>query len=83
MELIEDDISNEDEEYEKSLNDLNIITIFISAWCWQIISIIFLTASIIMFAMPRTLITSSFYVAMFLIFVFGQYQALKRRKEIQ
>ena len=56
---------------------------YIATWNWQILALLFLVSSFITFALPRTLITSSIYVAFFLIFICCQYMALKRKKELQ
>jgi len=56
---------------------------YISVWNWQITSILFLLSSFIMFALPRSLITSSFYVALFLIFIGCEYMSLKRKRELK
>ena len=61
---------------------MEIIMKYIATWCWQLLAIKFLIGAILLFAMPRTLITQSFYVAFFLIFIGCQYMALKRKKEL-
>jgi len=55
---------------------------YIAVWNWQILALNFLIASFICFALPRTLITSSSYVAFFLIFIGCQFMSLKRKKEM-
>ncbi len=59
------------------------LTNYIAVWCWQIIALMFLIASFIMFALPRTTATSAFYVSFFLIFVGCEYMSLKRKQELQ
>jgi len=61
----------------------NIILNYISAWNWQILSMLFLCCCLIMLALPRSLITSSFFVALFLIFIVCEYISLKRKQEVQ
>ena len=59
-----------------------IIMKYTAIWGWQIISLMFLIASLIFFALPRTLTTSSFYVAFFLIFAGCEFVTLKRKREL-
>ena len=60
----------------------DIIMKYIAIWGWQTISLMFLIASFIFLALPRTLTTSSFYVAFFLIFAGCEFVTLKRKKEL-
>jgi len=60
-----------------------IITKFCSCLFWQLTALLFLIGSFIMFALPRSLITSSFYVALFLIFIICEYMSLKRKRELK
>ncbi len=64
------------------MEEIKFITTYISAWLWQCIALMFLLTSFIMFALPRTLTTQSFYVGLFLIFVGCEYMMLKRKKEL-
>ena len=57
------------------------VTSYQAAWSWMILSIMFLISSMVMFALPRSLITSSFYVGFFLIFIICIFMAMKRRAE--
>jgi len=59
-----------------------IITKYVSVWGWQLMAMMFLCSSFIFFALPRTLITQSFYVAFFLIFIICEFKTLERKKEI-
>ena len=61
----------------------DIIIKYISAWNWQILSILFLLTSLIMFALPRTLSTQSFYIGLFLVFIGCEFMSLKRKKELK
>ena len=65
------------------MDDIKIITTYLGVWFWQTFAIMFLLTSFIMFALPRTLTTSSFYVSLFLIFVGCEYMSLKRKKELE
>jgi len=56
---------------------------YISVWMWQILSILFLLSSLIMFALPRTLSTQSFYIGLFLVFIGCEFMSLKRKKELK
>ena len=62
---------------------MNEIMQYVSIWGWQIMAIKFLIGSFISFALPRTLITQSVYVAFFLLFIACQFMSLKRKKELQ
>ena len=64
------------------MEDIEIMTKYIAAWGWQLLSMIFLSSSIILFSLPRTLITQTMYVAMFLVFVICLFMSLKRKKEL-
>jgi len=59
------------------------INLYISAWMWQIISIIFLTASLMLFAMPRNLRSATLYVACFLVFMGCQLITFRRKKLLE
>ena len=63
--------------------ETQIILNYIAIWAWQILAILFLLTSFIMFVLPRTTATQSFYVALFLIFVGCEYMSLRRKKELQ
>ena len=56
---------------------------YISTWMWHIIALMFLISDLIVFALPRTLITQSIYVALFLLFVASEFMALKRKRELE
>ena len=59
-----------------------LITKYIAVWGWQLMAIMFLCSSFILFALPRTLITQSFYVAFFLVFIACEFQSLKRQRDL-
>jgi len=63
-------------------NDIKLLTDYIAAWSYQIISIVLLVSSIIMIliGLPKM----SFIIAgtVFVVFIIIQYVAIKRRKEI-
>jgi len=54
---------------------------YISSWNWQIISWIFFSTSIILFAIPKTILTSVFSVVFFLLFIGCEYKSFKRRED--
>lgn len=57
--------------------------LYIAVWFWQLFAIIFLCFSMVFLALrPRTLMSSAFYVALFLIFIGCEIMVLKRRKEL-
>lgn len=62
--------------------ETELLTKYIAAWSWQIIAIIFLTASFIFFSLPRTLKTNALYIAFFLVFIGCEYMALRRKREV-
>jgi hypothetical protein len=59
-----------------------VLTKYIAAWNWHLTAMIFLVSSLILFSIPRTLISKSFYVAFFLIFIACEFMALKRKWEV-
>jgi len=63
--------------------DNHIITLYIAAWAWQIISFMFLINAIILIALPRTNFTIIVTTAFFILFAGTQYISHKRRKEVQ
>lgn len=65
------------------MEEIKILTNYIAAWGWQLLSIMFLLTSLTMFALPRTLTTQSFYLGLFLIFVGCQFTSIRRKREVQ
>lgn len=63
------------------MNDLKNYTMFLSAWGWQILSMMFLSFSFVFLAIPRTLMTQSFFVSFFLVFIICEFMSIKRRRE--
>lgn len=61
---------------------IGILTKYISAWGWQIISIIFLGVSLISFSIPRSISSGIFFVSSFLLFLICQYNSFIRRREL-
>ena len=64
------------------MQDTKLITTFITAWCWQILAMIFLCSSFIFIALPNTLTTNVFSVSFIVIFLSCEAMAIKRRKEL-
>ena len=62
---------------------IQIIILYMSAWFWQCLALMFLLTSLIMFALPRTLSTQSFYIGLFLVFIGCEFMSLKRKKELK
>jgi len=62
---------------------MNGLTQYTAIWGWQSMAINFLIGSLIVFSLPRTLITQSVYVSLFLLFIACQFMSLKRKKELQ
>ena len=62
--------------------ETKLITTFISAWAWQILAMLFLCSSLIMFSIERTLITQVMYISLFLIFMCCEFLSLKRKRNV-
>lgn len=63
------------------MNDLKDYTMFLSAWNWQILAIMFLCFSLVFLALPYTLMTSVFSISFFFLFIGCEFVSSKRRKE--
>ena len=61
--------------------EIQLITKYIAVWGYQLIAIIFLVNSLILFSMTRTYINAVFIISLFLLFVFCEYLSLKRKRE--
>lgn len=59
------------------------LTKYFAVWGWHIVAIILLCTSLIMFSLPRTLITNVFYIALFILFGLAELLSFKRRKELE
>ena len=64
------------------MEDVTIITKFVTAWCWQILAIMFLCFGFLFVALPNTLTTNVFSVSFILIFLACEGVAIKRRREV-
>jgi len=64
--------------------ETKIITTFISAWAWQILAMLFLCSSLIVFAISqtRTLVSSLIFFITFLLFVGCEFASLRRKKKV-
>ena len=62
-------------------NMLKKITSYISVWGWQTLGIIFLTTSLVFFALPYSIPSAVFQISFFLIFIWCLYMTLKRKRE--
>ncbi|HUU89114.1 MAG TPA: hypothetical protein VMX17_15370 [Candidatus Glassbacteria bacterium] len=60
-----------------------ILTQYISAWNWNILSIIFLVGSFLMIAMDREFINLVFYIVLMVGFILCQAISYYRRKRIE
>lgn len=67
------------------MEDKSILTItnYVGIWGWQLIAILFLCSSLIIFSLQRTLITSSIYVGLFILFGIAEIISFRRRKEFE
>ena len=63
--------------------DISTLTKYISVWGWHLTGMVFLCASFIMFALPRTLITKVFYISLFILFGVAEILSHNRRKELE
>ncbi len=64
------------------MEDIQILTRFITAWCWQILAIMFLCSAFVFVALPNSLTTNVFSVSFILIFLACEGVAIKRRREV-
>ena len=64
------------------MQEVKLITAFITAWCWQILAIIFLCSCFIFIALPNTLTTNVFSVSFMIIFLGCEAMSIKRRREV-
>ena len=64
------------------MDDVKVITTYIAAWGWQIISIIFLCSFIILTSLPDNFVATVFSVAFFIMFALSQFVSHKRKKEV-
>ena len=70
-------------EAEVSLdNDSVLLMKYITVWGWQIISIIFFAASLLLLAIPRTVMSLTFFIVTLSLFFICEYICFKRRKEL-
>lgn len=63
-------------------DDVKLITDYIAVWGWQLMGIIFLTSSFVLFALPATLSGSVFAVAFLLVSAGVFFMSFKRRREL-
>ena len=59
-----------------------IITKYIATWSYQIIAMIFLVASIIIFALPRTTLSFILFLACFFSFVGLEFITFRKQREV-
>jgi len=64
------------------MEEVTLITKFITAWFWQVLAIIFLCSAFILIALPNTLTTNVFSVSFIIIFLSCEAMAIKRRREV-
>lgn len=63
------------------MNENISLTLFITAWNWQILAILFLCFAFVFLALPQTLMTNVFFVSFIFIFIGCEAMAIKRRKK--
>ena len=64
------------------MEDINILTRFMTAWFWQLLAIIFLCFGCVFFALPSALKSNVFFVSFIVLALGCEAMALKRRKEV-
>ena len=64
------------------MEDIQVLTRFITAWFWQVLAIIFLGFGCVFFVLPTNLKTGVFFVAFIVVALGCEGMALKRRKEV-
>jgi len=64
------------------MEEVKLITKFITAWGWQILAIIFLCSGFILLALPKSLTSKVFFVSFIIIFLACEAMSIKRRKEV-
>jgi len=65
------------------MEEIETLTEYIAIWFNHIIALMFLIASLIMFALPRTIITSVLYVSTFFIFSYIEIKTIMRKRDFQ
>lgn len=63
------------------MSNLEEYTKYLSAWCWQILAIMFLCFGFLFLALPTSLTSNVFFIAFIFIFIGCEIMANKRRKE--
>ena len=62
--------------------EIKIITLYLAAWFWQVIAMLFLVGGLVVYSFPKTTLNSIISVAMFLVFIGCEFVSFKRRNEI-
>jgi len=63
------------------MEEVKLITTFITAWGWQILAIIFLCFGFLFLALPKSLTSNVFFVSFIIIFLACEAMVIKRRRE--
>lgn len=61
--------------------NLQSVTLYIGLWGWQILAMLFLVTSMIMFSIPRNIHGFVFGIAFFCAFLICEWRSLKRKDE--
>lgn len=64
------------------MDDLKIITKYVSVWGWHLNAMLFLTASIILISLPYKVTNVVFFVCFFVAFLISEQRALKKKNEL-
>jgi len=64
-------------------NNVLILTSYLSAWFWQILSLMFLSFSILLYSIERSTMTIVFFVSFFCLFIIAEFISMRRRKEFE
>ena len=62
--------------------ETKLITTFISSWGWQILAMLFLTSSLILFSIERTGISRILFIVLFLLFIGCEFKSLIRKRDV-
>ena len=65
------------------MDEIKVLTEYIAIWFNHTMALMFFIASTIMFALPRTLITSTFYLSFFIVFAFWEIKTFRRKRAFE
>lgn len=65
----------------EEINDIQLLTRYISIWGWELIAIIFLCFSLLYYSFAPTLINNVLCTAFFIIFICCQFMVLLKQRQ--